>query len=192
MVVIAIIGGVVVMSMPYLTNRNGQTKAVLRELTVLSRELHTKAKLQGVVYRLVIDMGAEGKNNTQSYWVEKANAQTVVKPNEEEEALKRASETDEDKRKDPKGFEVDKTIIKKHRELPRGMTFDKVELTRSPNPIVHGKAFIHYLPAGLVDEAAIHLKGEKGAEWTIAIHPLTGKAELISKTLLLKDIKSQQ
>ena len=66
MVVLAIVGGVVALSMPYLTNRNSQTKAVLRELSVFSRELHTRAKLQGVVYRLVIDMGVDKEGATPS------------------------------------------------------------------------------------------------------------------------------
>lgn len=193
MITLGIIAGIVVLAMPYISNRNSQTKAVLRQLTVLSRELHTRAKLQGVVYRLVIDLGPEtgGEKYTQKYWVEKANGQTVLKANEEELAAELAKETDENKRKDPRGFEVDHSMIKKEAELVPGMRFEKVELSRAKDPIIHGKAFINYMPAGLVDEAAIHIKGEKNNEWTIAIHPLTGKAELISKTLSLQEIKSQ-
>lgn len=197
MVVLAIMGGIVALSMPYITNRNSQTKAVLRELTVLSRELHTKAKLHGAIYRLVIDMQEDlgGKRNTQTYWVEKSNGKSVLKPDEEEVAFKEAQEASADKtgekKKDPRGFEMDKTIIKKPRELPTGMTFEKVELSRLKEAVTHGKAFIHYMPQGLVDEAAIHIKGERTAAWTIAIHPLTGKAEVIPKPLQLKEIKSQ-
>ncbi len=193
MVVLAIMGGVVALSMPYIGSRNSKTKAVLRELSVLSRELHTRAKLQGVVYRLVIDMQEDtsGKRPVQLYWVEKANGGTVLKANEEDEAFKAAQDKDPKKGKDPRAFEVDKSMIKKPRELPQGMTFEKVELSRAKDAITHGRAFIHYLPQGLVDEAAIHIKGEKTAAWTIAIHPLTGKAEVISKPLSLKELKSQ-
>jgi prepilin-type N-terminal cleavage/methylation domain-containing protein len=194
MIVIAIIAGVVSLAMPYVTNKNSQTRAILRELTVLSRELHTRAKLQGVVYRLVIDLGEDGsggKRSTQTFWVERASGKTVLGPSEEEDAFKRAQETDEKKRKDPRGFEEDHSMVKKHRELPAGLSFEKIELSRVKDPVTHGKAFIHYLPAGLVDEAAIHIKGVKEAAWTIAIHPLTGKAELISKNLRLQEIKEQ-
>lgn len=193
MVVLAIVGGVIAIGMPYLSNSNTKTKAVLREMTVLSRELHTRAKLQGAVYRLVIDMGAEadGENAKQSYWVEKANGKTVVRADEEEAVMERAKESDEDKRKDPHGFEQDHQIIKEPRHLPTGMKFDRVELTRLKSPISHGKAFIHYMPQGLVDEAAIHIKGQKAQAWTIAIHPLTGKAEVIPKPVNLKDLSSQ-
>ena len=193
MIVLGIIAAMVTLALPYVSNRNSQVKATLRKLTVLSRELHTRAKLQGVVYRLVIDMGPEIGNEKaqQTFWVEKANGQTVLKADEEELAAQLAKETDEEKKKDPRGFAPDNTILKKVGELPPGMRFEKVELSRLKNPVKFGKAFINYLPAGLVDEAAIHLKGEKSAAWTIAIHPLTGKAELISKPVSLKEISSQ-
>lgn len=193
MITLGIIAGMVALALPYVSNRNSQTKAFLRKFTVLSRELHTRAKLHGVVYRLVIDLGPELENEkyTQRFWVEKANGQTVVTPEEENLAAERAKETDEAKKKDPRGFEIDTSMLKKPNELPEGMHFDKVELSRLKNPVKFGKAFIHYMPAGLVDETAVHIKGEKTAEWTIAIHPLTGKAELISKPVSLGEIKNQ-
>ena len=194
MVVLAIMGGVVALSMPYLANRNVDTKAVLRKLTTLSRELHTKAKLQGAVFRLVIDMQEDtsGKRPVQTFWVEKANGKTVVKA-DEEAALIEANKDHRDGEKmvDPHGFAPDTSILPKPVQLPRGMTFDKVELTRLKSPITHGKAFIHYMPQGLVDEAAIHLKGENNLAWTISIHPLTGKGELITKQMSLQEMKSQ-
>lgn len=194
MIVLAIMAAVISMSMPYITNRNAQTKRFLREFTVLTRELHTKAKLNGSVYRLVIDMQGEDPNKrdaVQTYWVEKAHGNTVMKPNEEEAAKELSKETDPEKRKDSRGFEVDHSMIKEPRELPRGMTFEKVELARARTPITTGKAYIHFMPQGLVDEAAIHIKGEKTQAWTIAIHPLTGKGEIISKPISLQEIKAQ-
>jgi general secretion pathway protein H len=193
MVTLAIIGGVIAIGMPYLSNRNTKTHAVLREMSILSRELHTRAKLQGAVYRLVIDLGdpAKGDKAPQSYWVEKANGKTVVKADEENLAADMAKETDPDKKVDPRGFEIDHQILKTNKELPAGMRFEKVELSRQKSPIVSGRAFIFYMPQGLVDEAAIPIKGEKAESWTISIHPLTGKAEVISKQLSLKEISSQ-
>jgi hypothetical protein len=160
---------------------------------VLSRELHTKAKLQGAVYRLVINMEGTDPNvpKTQTYWVEKGKANSVMKPSEEADALERAKESEPEKRADPRGFEIDTTTIKEPRKLPAGLKFDQVELARSKEPITKGKAYIHYMPQGLADEAAIHIKGEKRAEWTISIHPLTGRAELISKPVMLKEINAQ-
>lgn len=196
MVVVAIIAGMVTMAMPYMSSRNQKSKSFLRQFTVLSRDLHTKAKLHGVVYRLVIDMGdPNAREPHQSYWVEKSNRKVFLKENEEGEELKRLTDNkdkDEEKQKDPKGFELDPKFFKEPKELPAGMRFEKIELTRSKEPIVSGKAFIHYMPEGLVDEAALQIKGSEAQQaWTIAIHPLTGRAELISKVTSLKDLKSQ-
>lgn len=194
MIVLAIVAGLVSMAMPYIGSRNSQTKKFLREFTVLSRELHTKAKLQGTVYRMVINLEGTDPNvpKVQSFWIEKGKANSVMKPNEEEGALERAKETDPEKQADPRGFEIDTTTIKEPRKLPAGLTFDKIELARSKTPITQGKAYIHYMPQGLADESAIHIKGEKNQAWTISIHPLTGRAELISKPISLKEMKSEE
>lgn len=193
MIVLAIVAGMVTLAMPYIGNRNAQIKRSLRELTVMSREIHSRSKLQGVAYRLVIDMGnplASGDSpSEQSFWVEKSNGKVVIKEDEEEEALKREEETDEAKKADPKGFSIEGAIAK--RTLPSGLRFEKVELTRLRSPIERGKAFIHYLPEGLADEAAIHIKGPNKMEYTVSIHPLTGRAELIAKALTLREMREQ-
>lgn len=195
MIVIAIISASVMMALPYITSRNTQTRRFLREMTVLSRELHTKAKLHGVVYRLVIEMPppkSDGQPAQHTFWIEKSNSKLVLSEDEEEAARERLAEREPEKRKDPKGFEVDTGIIKEPRELPAGLYFEQIELTRLKNPVRSGRAFIHYLPQGLVDEAAIHIRGAGTTQaWTIAIHPLTGRAELIPKPTPLKEIKSQ-
>lgn len=194
MVVLAIIGGMVALAMPYLNNRNTQTKAFLREITVLSREIHTRSKLHGVAYRLVIDLGepSSGREHPeQHYWVERSSGKVVLGEKDEEEAMERAKEKDESKKKDPKGFEPDTQLFKRPKSLPSGLRFDRVELTRLKTPITQGKAFIHYMPQGLVDEAALHVKGVKDQAWTIAIHPLTGKAEIITKKVNLREIREQ-
>src|SRR5690606_13351646 len=128
---------------------------------VLSRELHNRAKLNGVVYRLVIDMGDfdPNKKNESLYWVERSNGKMVLSEKEEEAALERDKESDPEKKKDPKGFEIDTSMVREKSRPPGGLVFDRVEITRLKNPVREGKAFIHYLPQGLTDEAAIHIKG---------------------------------
>lgn len=190
MIVTAIIAGMLTLAVPYISNRNNDSKQFFRYMLVLSRDLHNRAKLEGVVYRMVIDLGSPGdgsKARESHIWVEKGNAKFVLNEKEEERARDRDKESDPEKKKDPKGFEPVRDKV----NLPNGLSFDRVELTRLKNPITEGKAFIHYLPQGLTDEAAIHIKGPKGQTWTVAIHPLTGKAELISKTLELRDMQSQ-
>lgn len=194
MVVVAIIAGMAALAMPYVTNRNSTTKKFLREFTVLSREIHTRAKLNGVIYRLVLDMGEPGdglRKPVHRYWVEASNGKFIMSETDEEDARERAKETSEEAKKDPKGFAMDTSIIKQPRELPVDLMFEKVELARLKNAVTNGKAFIHYLPQGLTDEAAVHVKGDRGQAFTISIHPLTGKAELINRTVNLKDMQNQ-
>lgn len=194
MIVTAIIAATITLAMPYMNNRNSQTRSFLHKMTVVSRELHTKAKLQGMTYRLVFDMPEiqdPRKPPEQKIWVEKSNSKAVLNDKEEEATLERMKETDPKRQADPKGFERDEGLTKRLPEMPFGLRIDQIELSRLKNPVKAGRAFIHYLPQGLTDEAAIHIKGEGTAAWTIAIHPLTGRAELVQKSLSLKDIKSQ-
>lgn len=197
MVVIAIVGGLVAMAMPYVSNRNTNAKKFLRQIVVLSRDLHTKAKLHGVTYRIVFDLGDEkDRVREQKYWVEKSNAKVFLRENEEEEELKRMQELREDPenaelKKGGKGFEMDPAYNKEPKEVPSGMIFDRIELARLKEPVRSGRAYIHYMPEGLVDEAALQLKGEGTQAWTISIHPLTGKAELTAKPVSLKELKQE-
>lgn len=189
MVVVAIIAATVGVALPRIANRSNKNRAVLRSFSTLSRELHMKSKLNGYTYRIVMDLkdGDRG-SGSQSYWVEKSESGALVKPGEE----KMKEEKDRDgKIKKPTDFALDTSIMKKPEMLPAGMHFEKVELSRLPEPITTGKAFIHFLPQGLVEESAIHLKTDGGQKWTIAIQPLTGKAEVISESMSLKDLNSQ-
>lgn len=191
MVVLAIIGLVVGAAISRLGNRNRETKAVLRELVVLSRDLHNKAKLRGATYRIVIDMKDGEKGSKQQYWVERADKAVLMSDKEEERAADMNKDRREGEAQENRGFAPDTEVMKKRRTLPSGIRFEQVELSRLKVPISSGKAFIHFLPQGLVDEAAIHISGDPEAKWTIAIHPLTGKAELIGKPLSLREMKAQ-
>ncbi len=194
MVVLAIVTAVVGIALPYMNNRNADTKKFLRQMTILSREIHQRAKVNGAVYRLVFDLKeipVGDKMPQQYYWVERADKGAVLKENEEAFALEQATAREDRRAPDNRGFQIDTNLTKEPRPIPFPMHITRIELTRLQNPITSGKAFIHYLPEGLVDEAAILVKGIKEQSWTIAIHPLTGKAEVVSKDLSLRDLKSQ-
>lgn len=189
MIVVGIIAATVAVVAPRMGGRNNAIKACLRDLTVLSRQLHMKAKLTGTTYRIVFDLkdGASGKY-VQGYWVEHSNGSTVVKPGEEKIQPEKDKDGKEIIRSD---FTPDTSIFKEPKTLPTGLHLEKVELSRLPDAITTGKAFIHYMPQGLVEEAAIHLTSDAGGKWTIAIHPLTGKAEIITDSMSLQDLRKQ-
>lgn len=190
MVVVAIIAGMVTLALPRLGNNNYQLKSSVRKITVLSRELHNHAKLKNITFRLVINMiPSEGDQAGQyEYWVESSQEKTInLTKNEDDE-----EKTDKDGNPiDPDGFQIDTSLIKSKVQLPNGLSFSSVEVGDKNDSITEGLAYIHYLPQGLVEEAAIHLEYGDSKVWTIAIHPLTGRADIIGKKVSLDDIREQ-
>lgn len=193
MVVLAIIAGIVALVLPRIGNRNNQMKAVVRKMSVLSRELHTRARLNGATYRLVIDMkqGADSAD-AQTYAVEKSTQKILLNPKEEEilkkELSKAATSGDEISEGSKDGFEPDPKVLKKPVELPGVLKFVSVEKVGFKQPVTTGKVYITYFPQGLGEEAVIHLKAGENLNWTIAIHPLTGEAEVATRFVSLDEV----
>lgn len=186
MIVLAILGFGLTIAVSRFSNRSGELRAVLRKTVVLSRELHTRAKLNGVTYRMVLDLGEGGPTSSQTIYVERGTGSTVVKDRDEEEP-----EEDEENPR-PKDFQRDGGILRQPLKIPQGVYISEVEINRIEKPLSQGLAYIHYLPQGLVEEAAIHLKRVQGNQkWTISIHPLTGKAEVLSPSMRLEELQSQ-
>ena len=168
MVVLAIITGVVALVIPRIGNQNNQMKAAVRRMMVLSKQLQATARLQGAAYRIVFEL-PEREEDQQYYWIERSNS-SILLP-KDKNILSDARKKLEDEKKDKKdeetspsseGFSMDTSILKGKQTLPSGMRFKSIEVVGLDRPIETGYAFIHYHPAGLVEEAAIHLKyGEK-------------------------------
>lgn len=187
MIVLAILGFGLTLGVSRFSNRSGELRAVLRKSTVLSRELHTRAKLNGVTYRLVVDLGDGGPKSKQMMYVEKGTGATVIKDRDLDE-----EEDDDEENPRPKDFQRDSHILKNPIQIPRGVYISEVEINRIEKPFSQGVAYIHYLPQGLVEEAAIHFKGTTGDQkWTISIHPLTGRAEVLSPSMRLQELQNQ-
>lgn len=193
MVVLGIIAMIIGMAMPRLSNRNYQLKSTVRKFTVLSRELHNYAKLRQTTYRLVLSMTPADETPDgeplYEYWVE-STTKNIALPSEDRE--EQEAEEDEDGNPiDPNGFTMDNKIFKSKQALPSGMRFESVELAVGDEVIDRGLAYIHFSPQGLVEESAIHITYGDSIHWTMAIHPLTGRAEVVSRDISLKEIRSQ-
>lgn len=190
MIVLAILGFGLTLGVSRFSNRSSELRAVLRKSTVLSRELHTRAKLNGVTYRMVVDLGEGGPKANQSIYVEKGSGASVIKDRDLEAEKEAALNKDENP--EPKDFQRDTHLLKQPIQIPRGVYISEVEINRIEKPFSDGVAYIHYLPQGLVEEAAIHLKGTTGDQkWTISIHPLTGRAEVLSPSMRLQELQNQ-
>ena len=191
MIVVAILAALMTVVLPRVGNQNNQLKEVIRRFTVITRELRHRARLENATFRLVIDMkgGWEKGEVAHQYWIEKT-AKKVVLPGPDDED-EEPEEDEEGNPIDPDGFAVDGQILKKKMTLPKPLWFESVELASQKDPTESGVAYIHFFPQGLVDEAAVHIRMSETSRWTLAIHPLTGKSEIITEYLELKDIRDQ-
>lgn len=196
MVVVAIIAAMAGLVIPRIGNRNNKIKAEIRRLSTLSRQVRSFAKLKNSTYRIVIDMknGPEGSEPAE-YWVESSQQPVLIAQDRKkayEERLQATKDETEHKQKSiPKdGFTADTSILKKASTLSSNMIFESVELIGYTEPVNQGKVYIHFFPSGKAEEAAIHLKLDD-LRWTLGIHPLTGRTEIATKFLSLKDLRDQ-
>lgn len=184
------------MALPRLGGRSNEIKSAVRKLAVLSRDLRSRAKLNNATYRLVIDMGDDestdgndGKIKT-TLWVERAQGE-ILNDYDPKNPPKLPKKENEDEDAPAPIFSPDSKVLKKPLELPAGLIVESVELAIDKDPITSGRVYIHYLPTGFVDEAAIHLKNGKTIFWTLAIEPLTGRMDIINENRRLEDLQAK-
>ena len=193
MVVMGIIVAIIAIAVPRMTSVNHQMRAGVRKLATISRQIRNQARLQGAVYRLVIDLGDGTDKAKQKYWIEKATDKTVLTKDEMEVPLVPKDKKDQDDaKKNPPLFVKDNRLIKGgDAELPSPLQFENVEMKRLDGPVTRGVVAIHFFPQGFVEEAALHLKAGKNAHWTLATEPLTGRMDIIPKDITLRDLDNQ-
>lgn len=154
------------------------------------KDLRNKARMRNITYRLVINLPDNPKEK-QAYWVESTSKKFLVTYDEDE--IKKKKEEQEQAIKDgtgdPTGFEIDKELSgKEPKTLPDGLYFASVEMAAQQKEFTAGRLFIHFFPEGRVEEAAIHITNKDKLNWTLAIHPLTGRVDVITKDTKLKDL----
>ena len=188
--VIAIIATVVAFAIPRINTGQSELKSAVRRIGVASREAKRMAKLYNSTYRMVIEMPStevlKESEETPKFWVESAPGSILVG-----EALENPPEENDDDKDNVKQFALASKITKEPYELPEGLFFKSVEFSATDNAVEEGRAYIYYLPEGLVTEAAIHIHFEESLKWTLAIHPLTGKVDIFDKDISLDEIRDQ-
>lgn len=203
MIVLSIVAIAAGLFLSRIDNTNNQFKSAVREIGTLSRNIRYHAKLNNVTYRLVINMhSGEDSEITHEYWVEKGSgpvllsegsSHSVYDERKARESQEASGEEDEEESKDekpspPSEFAIAPLLTPKKKTLPGGLIFQDVEVASVEDKVTSGTVYIHYFPQGFVDESVIHIKYNKEIQWTIAIHPLTGKTESSSKYIRLKEI----
>jgi Tfp pilus assembly protein FimT len=75
-------------------------------------------------------------------------------------------------------FSQDPSSPREPRSLPKGVVFMDVSLEER-GKIQGGKAFIEFSPTGWVEECTLHLRKAEEEIFTVFVHPLGGKMEVI-------------
>lgn len=184
MVVLAIMAGLAVLVVPRLESTNSKMKRVVRNMAVGIKRIHHVARLKNQNYRLAIQF--EGENKSSSFWVEASSRNVLfTTKDQEEEIAKRVKRKDDEDTGD--GFSPDVSFYKKPQILPRGIYFEDVEL--GDRVINAGRTNIHFLSAGVAQEAVIHITDRATLHWSLYVHPLTGQARAIEGHVALKDMR---
>ncbi len=195
MIVTALIAMVMGLAIQRIDNRNNQAKSAVRQLAGLSRDLHNKSRLNGVTYRLVIDM-KEGSDSREphSFWVEQASAAILLRPEQMSLSLAERERQERDRlgseeRSPTAGFSPDTSILKQPQVLPPPLIFEGVEVVGMEGLVNSGQAFIYFFPQGLSQEAAIHLRTGPTGRWTMATNPLTGRMDILNQHSPLSELR---
>lgn len=189
MIVIAIIAGVLALGAPRLFSTRTQMQSAVRKVAVLPREIRSISRLFNRTSRLVVSIDDEEGHY---YWVESATGNVLLLSAEDQKELDSlTSLRREEEEQNTPDFAIEKRITKRPVQLPRGLYFESVEYTSKEEAITSGKAYIHFFPQGLAEEAAIHLTDRGNLNWTIVINPLTGRAEAYQRKVSLEELKSE-
>ncbi len=188
MVVLAIIGAILVTVAPRLVDRKTTMKSTVRAFASTTREIHNASRLFNSTYRLVISMSAEEGH---SYYIESAPGNVPLLTDDQLKDESKLSDEELEEKQKKIGFSADARILKSPVSLPRGLFFEEIEYGNRSYVISEGKAYIHFLPQGLVEEAVIHLTDRKTLNWTIAIHPITGQSDIFDGKKPLKELRTE-
>ncbi len=193
MIVLLIVGLFMTLGARKLVNRGSEMKAQVRRFSVMTKKLRNRARIDNRTYRLVFDLPAD-KKKEQSYWVESTSKPALLLTEEQREELEDDLEEVEaadgtTQLPDVQGFVADSSVVKQSpASLPDGLYFDSIELAGDPvEKISEGRVYIYFFPQGYVQGSAIHLTNRDKLHWTLVIHGLTGRVDIITRDQSLSE-----
>lgn len=189
-IVLAIIGIIATFGGRSFINKNTRIKSAVRRFAVMIKKLRNRARIENRTYRLVFDLPKDDRQ-VQTYWVEASSKDAKLMSEEELEDLKKdLADAPDGKVTDPQGFTPAGGFggNESGQTLPRGLFFDSIELAGEERAFKNGRIYIFFFPQGYVQESAIHITDKADLNWTLAIHPLTGKVEIIPRFMELKEL----
>lgn len=181
LVVLGILSAVLMLGLPRINKNSNNLKKVVREMGVLGKEIRHRARLMNRTYRLVFEMPPNG---THTYYVEFANGPVLAKSAEQ----LRDEERLDEKERPASPFQRDESILKSTREMPAPFVFGRVESADREEVVTEGRAFIYFMPQGLVEQALIQITDRKDKTWTLIFNPLTGQSDIIERAVDLREL----
>ncbi|MAE72936.1 MAG: hypothetical protein CL675_02490 [Bdellovibrionaceae bacterium] len=195
MIVLIIIAGGTSLLLTRLDNSRNQLKSTIREFRLLTKRLHSTARLRNHTLRLVFDLGDPNlpeRSRVQKYWVEISEEPgTITSGLSDVEIAKKYENTDPEERPTPVFVRETKILGKDDIELPREVKITDVEISGIEAAITEGYAVINFMPQGYVSEAAVHLSAGEDMKWTIATHPMRGMADVVTRNVPIKELKER-
>jgi general secretion pathway protein H len=186
MIVLAIMSGLLVLGVRGFQNPGTNIRNVVRNLTVVIKEVRTQARLKGRTHRIVFNMGKTPKD-IHTYSVESAEGQVLALT---EKTLEEQANLSEDERP-ANPFQPNDRVLKKPKELPGKIYFGGIETSARPTSADKGVAYIYFSPEGLVEQSVIQITNRDKLTWSLIINPLTGQTDIVEKAISLKDLIKQ-
>jgi general secretion pathway protein H len=185
MIVLAIMSGLLIFGAQRFQNPATNIRNIVRNLTVVIKEVRTQARLKGKTHRIVFNLGKTPKD-VHSYFVESAEGQVMALTEKNLEELEKLSEDE----RPPNPFQRNDRIIKKDKELVGKLWFGSIETSARPTAAEKGVAYIYFTAEGLVEQSVIQITNREKLTWSLIINPLTGQTDIVEKAVTLKEITS--
>jgi type II secretory pathway pseudopilin PulG len=186
LVVLFIIAGLTSIFLPKIGKNQEYSTQFLRRFAGISKQVQNASRLSNSSYRLVIEMREKDPHR---YWVERSENKVLVRTAEQLEDLERLTRIQREAIDKGDSFKPDDRILKEPVELPEDLRIKEVEISGQEEPQSAGRVYINFQPRGLVDEAVIRVQGGETLKWSILVNPLTGRGELFTYFVYLKDLQ---
>lgn len=186
LIVMGIMAGVVALVAPRMASLQTKSQSAVRRIAVLTRQLHTSARLRQQNYRLAFKTEEDGRT---SYWVESGSLNAVPLSPETLERFSSMSDDEKATYTKRQTFSNDTSIIKKETALPPPIKLLNIETPTGDLPKINNVSYVYFFGQGLSQEVGIHLGDGKKLHWTLIVEPLTGKSHIINRNARLGEFK---
>jgi type II secretion system protein H len=186
LVVIALIGLITFVSLPSISSAfKVSLDSATRELASTVKEAYNSAMITGKVHRVAYDL-KEGQ-----FWVESGPATALLDTQTSAEKKRRRERftfLKEDKGEPVPEFNLDKSVTRKKRDLPRGVKFTDLVTEQSEEPLLEGTGYTHIFPSGITERTLIHLEDNQKHQISLVIETLTGRTRLLQGYLSAQEV----